>query len=404
MATFLNTLNPTPFGFFDADQGFQFEADALVTFVKRKLGDDILSVELTKKQIWACFEESFLEYGSIVNQYQAQSHLMNLLGLPTGSYTSSSLGPEGDFNVGPHGIEQKFPLENLEFMLRRAEPYAMEAGIGGSYNTVSGSIQLERNKQDYDLYTDLVDADNIPLYDSPANTPQTKMKIMEVYHFSPQAAYRFFDTTSAINYLNNEFSFESFTPETVFYVLPVFEDILRAGQMDISNRVRRSNYSYRTSGTKIRIFPMPVQVTPSKLWVRIAYSPDPLSPSYTDEQIHGVSNLSNVPFGNFQFNRVNSMARQWMRQFTLAGAKELLGLIRSKFSSVPIPGADLTLNGSDLITHGREEKEKLRTELKEMLETLTYSKMIEEEAATVENMQKILRHIPVPGGKAIIIG
>tara|TARA_B100000959_G_C14580397_1_gene459714 strand:- start:116 stop:565 length:450 start_codon:yes stop_codon:yes gene_type:complete len=149
---------------------------------------------------------------------------------------------------------------------------------------------------------------------------------------------------------------------------------------------------------------MPTQVTPSKLWVRIAYSPDPLAPSYTDEQIYGVSNLSNVPFGNFQFNRVNSMARQWMRQYTLAGAKELLGLIRSKFSSVPIPGADLQLNGSDLVGNGREEKEKLRTELKEMLETLTYSKMIEEEAATVENMQKILRHIPVPGGKAIIIG
>jgi len=398
MATFLNTLNPTPFGFFDADQGFQFEADALVTFVKRKLGDDILSVELTKKQIWACFEESFLEYASIVNQYQAQSHLMNLLGLPTGSFMS------GSTNVGPNGIEQKFPLENLEFMLRRAEPYAMEAGIGGSYNTVSGSIQLQTNVQDYDLYTDLVDTDGVALYDNAANTPQTKMKIMEVYHFSPQAAYRFFDTTSAINYLNNEFSFESFTPETVFYVLPVFEDILRAGQMDISNRVRRSNYSYRTSGTKIRIFPMPTAVSPQKLWIRIAYSPDPLAPSYTDEQIYGVSNLSNVPFGNFQFNRVNSMARQWIRQYTLAGSKELLGLIRSKFSSVPIPGADLQLNGSDLVGNGREEKEKLRTELKEMLETLTYSKMIEEEAATVENMQKILRHIPVPGGKAIIIG
>ena len=98
------------------------------------------------------------------------------------------------------------------------------------------------------------------------------------------------------------------------------------------------------------------------------------------------------------------MARQWCRQYTLAGCKELLGLIRSKFSSVPIPGSDLTLNRSDLVSNGSEEKEKLRTELKEMLETLTYSKMIEDEATTVENMQKILRHIPVPGGKAIIVG
>jgi len=398
MASFVNTLNPTPFGFFDADQGFQGEADAMVTYVKRKLGDDILSVELTKKQIWACFEEGFLEYSAIVNQYQAQSHLMNLLGIPTGSAMS------GSFNIGPHGKEQTFPLENLEFLLRRAEPYAMEAGIGGSYNTMSGSIDLERGRQDYDLYTELVDENGLALFDNPQNDPKTKLKILDIYHFSPQAAYRFFDTTSAINYLNNEFSFESFTPETVFYVLPVFEDILRAGQMDISNRVRRSNYSYRTSGTKIRIFPNPSGPNPRKLWIRIAFSPDPFNPSYTDEQITGVSNLSNVPFGNLNFQRVNSMARQWIRQYTLAGSKELLGLIRSKFSTVPIPGSDLTLNGNDLIGHGREEKDKLRTELKEMLESLTYSKMIEDEATTVENMQKILRHIPVPGGKAIIVG
>ena len=115
MANFSNTLKPTPFSFFDADSDFQVEADAMVTFVKRKLGDDILSVELTRKQIWGCFEESTLEYSSIINQYQAKSQLANLLGGATGSLD---------------GQEQKFPRENLEFMLRRAEPYAMEAGMG----------------------------------------------------------------------------------------------------------------------------------------------------------------------------------------------------------------------------------------------------------------------------------
>ena len=103
MSTFANTLSPTPFGFFDTDGAFQSEADSLVTYVKRKLGDDILSVELTKKQVWACFEESLLEYGAIVNQYQAQSQLMNLMGFPTGSSMS------GSFNIGPNGKEQLLP-------------------------------------------------------------------------------------------------------------------------------------------------------------------------------------------------------------------------------------------------------------------------------------------------------
>lgn len=389
MSRFVDILNPTPFGFFDAETDFQSEADSIVTFVKRKLGDDILSVELTKRQIWACLEESSLEYSSIINQYQAKSQLANLLGGPTGSLD---------------GSEQKFPRENLEFMLRRAEPYSMEAGLGGAYNMLSGSIDLVKNQQDYDLYTDLKDSNGTPLFDNPANNPKTKMKVMEVFHFSPQAAYRFFDTTSAINYLNNEFSFESFTPETVFYVLPVFEDVLRGGMLDMSSRVRRSNYSYKITGTKIRIFPMPTANDPKNLFVRVHFSPDPMNPSFKDNSIDGISNLSNIPYGRLQYGRVNSIGRQWIRQYALALSRELLGLIRSKFSSVPIPGADLQLNGNDLIAQGREDKENLKTKLTEMLEELTYDKMLESEAAASENLTRILKAIPMPNGKAISMG
>jgi hypothetical protein len=390
MSTFTTTLNPTPFGFFDSDADFQTEADAMVTFVKRRLGDDILSVELTKKQIWSCFEEAFLEYGSIVNQYQAKSQLLSLLGSQTGSLNEAT---------------QKFPRDTLNYIIRLAEPYAVEAGLGGTYNSVSGAISLKQNVQDYDLYTDLLDpATNIPVVSSSLNPGGRKMRIFEVMHFNPSAAYRFFDTTSAINYLNNEFSFESFTPETVFYVLPVFEDILRGGQMNISNRVRRSNYSYKITGTKIRIFPSPTAVNPLKLFIRVGFENDPLNPAVQDGSINGVSNLSNVPYGNFVFSKVNSMARQWVRQYALALCKELLGIIRSKFSTVPIPGAELTLDGSDLKSSAKEEKDKLRTDLKEMLDSMTYNKLIETKSTEVENLQKILKATPIPLGRVITIG
>lgn len=389
MATFIQTLGPTPFGFFDTDSEFQTEADAMVTFVKRKLGDDILSVELTKKQIWACFEEACLEYSALVNQAQAKSQLANLLGISTGSLT---------------GAEQKFPRENLEFMLRRAEPYAIEAGGGGSYTAVSGAIALEQGRQDYDIYTELKDEAGSLIFSSSLNTPRSRMKIMEVFHFNPQAAYRFFDTTSAINYLNNEFAFESFTPETVFYILPVFEDVLRGGMLDMSQRVRRSHYSYKITGTKLRLFPKPVQADPKKLWIRVQFKTDPLSAPYDDKSVDGVSNVSNVPFGNLAYNKLNSISRQWIRQYCLALAKELLGLIRSKFSSVPIPGGDLTLNGGDLVSQGREDQEKLRTQFNELLNELTYTKLLENQAAAADNLQKVLRAIPIPNGRAIIIG
>jgi hypothetical protein len=384
MATFSQLSNPTPFGVYDNESDFKSDADSMYTFVKRRLGDDILSVELTKKQIFANFEESVLEYSSILNQYQAKSQLVNYLGFPTGSAMS--------------GSENNYPRENLEYLTRFAEPYAMEAGIGGSYNFTSGSITLESGRQDYDIYTELKDESGSVIFDN----SKGKIRICEVYHYNPQAAYRFFDTTSAVNYLNNEFSFESFTPETIFYVLPVFEDILRAGQLDLSNRVRRSNYSYKVSGTKIRIYPMPTTDT-KKLWMSVRQYPDPNSPAYEDASIHGVSNMSNLPFGNIPYSNINSIGRQWVRQYTLAISMELLGYIRGKFGSIPVPGSDISLNSSEMISNGRTDKEKLVTTLKEMLETMTYDKLAEIQATRAENVQKQLKYVPVPNGYAITI-
>lgn len=389
MSSFVTTFKPTPFGFFDDDTIFQSDADSIISFVKRKLGDDILSVELTKKQIWACFEEAVMEYGALVNEYQTKSQLSNLMGISTGS-----------------NIEGKYAHETLDFVLRLAEPYSQEAGIGGSYNTLSGSIELETGVQDYDIYETLKDSNGNLLFSSSLNGDGAgRMKIMEVFHFSPQAAYRFFDTTSAINYLNNEFSFESFTPETVFYVLPVFEDVLRGGQMDLSNRVRRSNYSYMTQGTKIRIYPAPnTEVGSKKLWIRVGFGANPFDPAYNDASINGVSSFANVPYGFLKYETFNSMGRTWVFSYTLGLAKELLGLVRSKFAQVPIPGNSLQLNGTDLVQQGREDQSNLKEEMNTLLESLTYEKMLEGDANKAESLQRLLKTIPIPMGKTIVIG
>ena len=395
MSNFANTTNPTPFGFYNAETKFQTEADAIVIFVKRKLGDDVLSVELTKKQIWASFEEATLEFSSILNTYQAKSQIVNFLGMPT-------TGSDGLMS----GSEGKYPRENLDYLTRFAEPYSFEAGVGGAYNTVSGSIELKAGQQDYNIYEKLSGSDGEPIFSSSLNSKHSKMQIVEVFHFSPQAAYRFFDTTSAINYLNNEFSFESFTPETIFYVLPVFEDILRAGQLDLSNRVRRSNYSYKVSGQHIRIYPIPSsdEGSPKKLWIKVRFGSDPLKTPFRDDTTGGVSNLSDLPFGIIPYTNINSIGHQWIRQYCLALSKELLGQVRSKFANVPIPGAELQLNGKDLITQGREDKTALVTQLKEMLDTMTYDKLMEMAATRAEFINKQLKFIPMPNGLAIFMG
>tara|TARA_Y100000592_G_C5480679_1_gene325251 strand:+ start:3093 stop:4328 length:1236 start_codon:yes stop_codon:yes gene_type:complete len=411
MASFQNTTSPTPFGIFDDEKDFIIDANSMVTFVKRKLGDDILSVELTNKQIWMSFEESTLEYSRIINEYQTKSQLGNLLGNDLGTSADNQVydaSNNNEIDGGPRGAENKFPRETLEFLMRKAEPYASHAGTGGSYNIYSGSITLVNGQQDYNLYDDMTFVDPADGQSKLAKAafPKQKLRIYEIQHFSPQAAYRFFDTTSAINYLNNEFAFESFTPETVFYVLPVFEDLLRAQQMDISNRVRRSNYSYELVGQNIRIFPRPTVQPGStkKLWIRFSKATDGLAPDIEDGSIDGVSGYHNIPFNDIKYQKINSMGRQWIRQYTFALSKEVLGLVRSKFGSIPIPNGDLQLNGSDLLSQGQAEKEKLITQLREMLDSLTYDKLLEGEAAETGHMQTILKSVPIPLGKCITIG
>ena len=158
-------------------------------------------------------------------------------------------------------------------------------------------------------------------------------------------------------------------------------------------------------GQNIRVFPTPTgNQSNKKLWIRVAFAPDPLNPSYGDNTIYGVSNLSNIPFGDLTYANVNSMGRQWVRQYTLSLSKELLGLVRSKFKTIPIPNTDISLDGDNLVSQGREDKKELVAQLKEMLDSMTYDKIIEVNATKSENIQKHLKTIPVPNGRAITMG
>jgi len=390
MPSFNSTINPTPFGFFDSDSVFQTEADSMVTFVKRKLGDDVLSVELTRKEVWACFEEACCEYSRLIHETKITSEITNVLG---GSTTTD--------------LTNKYARQTLEYLLRMAEPYATEAYVGGSYNATLGYLDLENGRQDYDIYgevKDVVSGSNV--YNSLPSGSKGKLKIVEIFHFEPLAAQTFLlNASNVTNFLATNFNYESYVNSTVFYVLPIFEDVLRRGMLESAFRVRRSNYSYEVLGTKLRIYPIPTtDLQTGKLYIKLMPPHDPYKPAFQDDSINGISGPNNFPLGNLPFSTINQPGRQWIRQYTLALCKELLGLIRSKFQSIPIPNADLQLNGEALVSQGREDKEKLITQMKEFLANLTHAKMLESDATAAENLNKQLRYIPMPLGKSITIG
>jgi hypothetical protein len=391
MPSFVDTVNPTPFSFFDSDSQFQSEADSMVLFVKRKLGDDVLSVELTRKEIWACFEEACCEYSRLIHETKIMSEMTNVLG-----------------NSKSTDLTNKYAKQTLEYLLRMSEPYATEAFVGGSYDATMGYFDLESGRQDYNIYTELKDvASGSVVYDSLPSGSKGKLKIVEIFHFEPLAAQTFLLNASNItNFLATNFNYESYVNSTVFYVLPIFEDVLRRSMLESAFRVRRSNYSYEVLGSNLRIYPIPTtDLQTGRLYVKVMPPHDPYNPtSYTDDSINGISGPNNFPLDNLPFSTINQPGRQWIRQYTLALCKELLGLIRSKFQTIPIPNADLQLNGENLLTQGRDDKEKLVTQMKEFLANMTHAKMLESDATAAENLNKQLRFIPMPLGKSITIG
>lgn len=414
----MTTLNPCPFGYFNDDNVYQVDADKIIIFVLRKLGEDILSVELTKKMIWTCFEEATLQFNGNIIEYQAKSNLSVLLGLPTGS-----IDPEtGKSTVN---LTNTYIQPNLEFLVRQAAPYASEVGFGQSEDSYSGSIKLLPGVQDYDMYASLVDQNDTPLASYMPSGSAGRMKIFEVYHNGPTQYV--FNSNLASNFIASGLPVESYVPDTRFYVLPLFEDILRAQMLESASKVRRSHYRYRISGRHLRIYPAPghamIPDFNDKLWIRMGFPsnggiPYPSGsysisgssgfyPSLPDGVGGGAGNPGNIPLGLISYNSLNPWAKNWIFQYTLALATVLLGRVRTKFKNFPIPGAELTLNGDDLVTQGREDIQNLlygEGGLIQKLDGLTYEKLAEMDATKAENQLKQLQYLPTPPKYVISFG
>lgn len=362
------TVGSTAFGIFDSDTQFQSDADKVLEYVRRNIGDPVLDIQMSASMVYEAFEQATMEYSSIINQYQAKSALVTFLGSAVSSLS---------------GSENTYPSRNLEFVKKMAEPYGDEAGVGGSNTWHSASFSLVAGQQKYDLQALL--SGSGPLTGSNANA---RIQLRKLHHYSPISAYRFFGTNSSLNYLNNEFHFESYTPETIFYLLPIWEDILRGMQFETSNRVRRSQYSYDIHNNVLTLYPTPVSAI--DLWVEYT-----LPGNLVNDGANKVANLSNVPFGFITYSTINSVGRTWIWRLALAFAKEMEGLLRRKMSNIPIPNGDLTLDGDAMVSDGKSEQEGLRTELRSILDELTYDKLQIRQMELSDAIERQLAKVPL---------
>ena len=394
-----------PYGIYSDSSDFISGAVDQVAHTYKKLGGDILDIELTTGNVYASYEEAVLEYSYIINSHQAKNTLSDYLGSMTGTFDHDGSLKAGELSSslsGAGGISMKYPRFEFAYARRVADGMAQDAGVGGSTTEYSASFRTVSNQQDYDLDQVIQDASDTGLgangdvVDFAGLVGNKKLLIKKVFYRTPHAMWRFYGYYGGLNTVGNLSNYGQYSDDSTFEVIPAWQNKAQSMAFEDSIYTRNSHYSYELKNNKLRLFPKPVSSSPKYFWVQFNIPTEPWETSGSaDIGIDGVNNLNNVPFQNVPYNSINSIGKQWIRRFSLALSKEVLGQVRGKFASIPIPGESVTLNGDALLSQGKEEQEALRTELKELLDELTYNKLMEGDADKVDMVNKIQSKIPL---------
>jgi hypothetical protein len=220
-----------------------------------------------------------------------------------------------------------------------------------------------------------------------------------VYYENTPAISRFFDpyAVSAKGTLNlmDEFGFSSFSPAAQFVMMPIYEDLLRIQAIEFNDQVRRSAYSFNVVNNQLHIFPIPTDKTPAHVWFDYVVVED-RDTNAIQKKAGAVSSYSNVNYDFIPYRTINSVGKQWIWKYTLALAKELLGAIREKYATIPIPEGEVSLDGAALRAEAQNDKDRLYEQLRQNLEELSRPKQMEYKMQEADNVQKMLNKIPMP--------
>ena len=369
----------TPYGTYDTDSTFQTDIIAVTKWCAKRLGFPVLQLEIPSGSIYACFEESVNEYSQHINNYNIKNWMWEQYGEK--SRISGSFGTGVSNPITP----------SIGPSIALSEKYGQLVGMDGNVDLKKGYITLSSSIQDYDLQ------------DTWASVSESnkRIEVQRVFNHQPAAISRFYDPYAGsfdqAQMLDN-FGMGNVSPAISFILKPISYDLARANQIETSDIIRKSAYSFEIHNNNLRIFPRPQSGDDgNKIYFEYYVKDDIQNTNNANAGLQGgVSDPSNVPYKFITYNSINQPGRQWIRKYTYALAKELLGIIRSKYSSMPIPDGEVTLDGEGLKTEGREEKLQLLEELKEFLDSVSLTEKLKAEAEEANAQQEVLAKAPLP--------
>ena len=323
----------TPFGFYDYQEAFQIDADKVAVFCANRMGYPLVDIELQSGSFYTAFEEAITIYGNELYAYKIRDNILSFEGLPSGSNQNNTI-------VTP----------NFDIIFRLTQQYASEAGVGGNVPWYTGIIPLTASVQDYDLNNWAAEQ---------GITGSLGIEITRVFYQESPAITRYYDPYVGTGFgtmnLFDSFGFGGDSPAVNFLMMPLNYDLAVIQQIEMNDMIRMSNYSFEIHNNKVRLFPIP-QTGSGHLVFEYMKRNERIESGSIVVPDGTATNVSNVPFANPNYNEINPIGRQWIFEMTLAIAKEMLGYVRGKYSTIPIPNADVTLNQSDLIAAGTAEK------------------------------------------------
>jgi hypothetical protein len=361
----------TPFGFYDNDPQFQDDSNKFAKFAAQRLGYPLVEVELQDINFYTALEDAVTTYGNELYAYQVAENLLSFQG------ASQTIGPANNQVI----------QENMASVVRLSQQYGEEAGVGGTITYRSGSIQLQRGKQEYDMNQWAID-----------NGIQGRIEIKRIYYEAPPAIMRYFDpyagTGTGMMGMLDSFGWGSYSPAINFMLMPINYDLQKIQAIEFNDQIRKSQYTFELVNNQLKIFPIPI-VHYQTMWFQYILESDRNNPYVDNQGQNLITNASNVPYENPTYSNINSIGRSWIFEYALALVKEMLGYVRGKYTTVPIPGSEITLNQSDLITAATSEKTALIERLRAYFDTTSRKALLANKEAEAASQKNILADVPM---------
>tara|TARA_R110001606_G_scaffold2190_2_gene9299 strand:- start:2418 stop:3569 length:1152 start_codon:yes stop_codon:yes gene_type:complete len=364
------TPGSTPFGFYDADADFILDADKVAKFCAQRLGYPIVDIELQDIQFYTAFEEAVTTYGNELYAYKIRQDYLSLEGASSTTNLNTAI-------VTP----------NLANVIKISEQYGTETGTGGNTDWHTGSLALTASVQTYDLGKWA--EDNLGVSGS-------DFEIKRVFYEAPPAIIKYFDPyagsgTGAMNMMDS-FGWGEYSPAVNFMLMPMNFDIQKLQAIELNDQIRKSNYSFEIQNNKLRLFPIPKNDL-NELHFQYLLKSERLANSITPTT-DTITNVSNVPYANPTYAQVNSVGRSWIFEYALALSKEMLGYVRGKYSTIPIPGDSVTVNSADLISAATNERTALIERLRAYFDETSKEKLMERRSLETDYLKKELTEVP----------